>query len=310
MWWNKDDSKLTYCSYKVNQTEVMVGPRLDYESRGCSQKFFDSVSAWLSVTESYIEYPITANVRWFPWKEGIEPLPDHALYGSLKHLDYWINKLKLPRVYIHCDLGTHRAPSVFGAFLLGFYPEQFDKITDARKVFNKKNSTIISTTGQIMGEPRYYIDSYLAELPLLETMIKTIVKHPQMSLRGVIEQTFKDRPLDLYTNEERSVYDAALAEENYHKRFKEWIASKGFVFDQTQKYYTIMNVTDPNGQMAHIVSDKFRLDILNSFKKYGRVYFSYDKEIPDLKDLGIIAKEVNKETKDDLVLVLWEKTND
>lgn len=307
-WWNKTDDNLTYCKYIVGSTEVLVGPRLDSEFRGCSKDFFNSVSAWLSVTESYIVYPIEANVRWFPWKEHVEPLPDHVLYGSMKMLNYWINELKLPRVYVHCDLGTHRAPTILGAFLLGYYSSKAKEIESNREIFNKQKSTIIGSDGKEHGEPNVYINSYLRELPLLNTMIQTIVKYPHLNLEGVNIQSFKDRPLSVYTQEEKDEYEKIENEKDYSNRMKTWLKEKGFVFDEKSPYYSLYDIIDDKGKGSHVVSDIFNMDIFKSLTKYGQVYFTHNRlsvSDPDFVDEDLIEEFIEK--KDDLILVKWKK---
>jgi hypothetical protein len=308
-WWNHNDDHLTYCSYKVNQTEVLVGPRIDLDSRGCSKSFFDSVHGWCSVTESYVEYPVEANVRWFPWKEHKEKLPDHVLFGTMKMLNFWINELKLPRIYIHCDLGTHRAPTVLGAFLLGYYPKEFDTIEANRIIFNRKHSTIIGTNGSEHGQPRSYIKSYLREVPLLDTMINTIVKYPRLALDGVVEQAFQERPLHLYTPEEKEEYETNEKQKDYHKKMKEWLVEKGFKLDVNSRYQTLHDIIDAEGNGTHLVADSFRFDIVKSLKKYGQVYFTHNNaNISELDLENLQVKEDLNLNNNDLCLIRWVVT--
>lgn len=303
MWWNKTDEKLSYVSYQVNQTEIMVGPRLS--ARGCSLDFFNSVSAWLVVTESYIEYPISANVRWFPWKEHQEPLPDHVVYGSLKMLNYWVNELKLPRVYIHCDLGSHRAPTVFGAFLYAYFKSSQVGIIKSRKVIRPEQSTVISLTGEIHGNPEQYFNSYLEHLPLLETMIKMIIENPQAPLDVITELTFANRPLRLYTSEEKKVFEAEQQVIKRSKKIKEWLKQDGFVFNSESDHGSVFNAQTPRG-LSDVIGDRFFPEMLNSLKKYNRLYLTSEAGLAVLKEKIPQVKIVETKTKEDLVLYYVE----
>lgn len=304
MWWkSENDDKVSYISYRVNQTEVLVGPKLD--KRGCTYDFFKSVSGWLVVTESYVEYPIEANVRWFPWKEIIEEFPDHAIYGSLKMLNYWINELKLPRVYIHCDNGTHRAPSVFGAFLSGYYSDIQSEIIKNRKVVRRKGHPAIGRDGKVHAEPDRYFKTKTSKLPLLSTMVRMIVERPSESLDQILKSTFDNRPLGTYTPEEKALYDQEQIAEAKQIRISDWLIELGFNFEVDNKLSSFKDVDTPNGK-SHIVGDRFFPDMYFSLEKYGRVYLTSEEGKAQLEDRLPQVQVKETKTKDDLVLHYYE----
>lgn len=172
-----------YVSFKIKDTEVLIGPRLD--NRGCCPIFFKSIKGFLVVTESYIEYPLEANVRWFPWLEGIKLFPEEVLYGSLKTLDTWINKLKLPRIYIHCDLGSHRAPSVLGAFLHGFFTqEERDLIVNQADLRNATQYYVVD--GEWKTNPLDIISEKFKQDKKIPFLIKAIVDNPLNNLNEIL----------------------------------------------------------------------------------------------------------------------------
>lgn len=163
-WWNDITAKfdLRYSAYKVDQTEVIIAGRPDsIDNRHLDKTFIESVDAWLSVTDRFIEYPVT-RYQWFPWQENGPP-QNEVLYGSLKTLHYWIDKLKLKRIYIHCDAGTHRSPSVFGAYLCTYHAKLAQQICEAGTHFRDYPSS-----------PYQYWLSYLVQYPALSRLCNRI----------------------------------------------------------------------------------------------------------------------------------------
>lgn len=129
--------KLTFKAEPHREVTILVGPRPD--AHGCTKEFYDSIEGWISVTARFIEYPPGAEMRWFPWPEN-KHCPPEVFFSVSKQLLHWLSAGK-SRIYIHCDAGTHRAPTVLGAFLkynryvdfVSLRPENREHISDARE---------------------------------------------------------------------------------------------------------------------------------------------------------------------------------
>lgn len=233
MWWNEEKRPLTYVKYQVDDTEVLVGPRLD--GMGCTPEFFNSINGWLVVTESWVEYPVTANVRWFPWKEMTENFPDTTLFGSLHTLHHWIKQLKLARIYIHCDLGTHRAPSTFGAFLRAFYtPVEATKIINEREVHNNKVLGYENEQKQLNSHPLEYIDSKFEADPKLPYLVRSIIGSWESDLDSILKYRLKEfLPDDLLNPEQLAERLEKSSNEYFFDECKNQLKSLGYKFEET-----------------------------------------------------------------------------
>lgn len=212
-WWEGETRPLGYVSFKVRNTDVIIGRRLDRS--GVNNDFFNSIDGFLVVTESYIEYPISANVRWFPWKEGIDLMPDYVLYGGLKTLNHWVNELELKRVYIHCDLGSHRAPSIFGAFLLGYYKDTAKDIIAKANIVNNDESRYFDLKNKTLNNnPLEYIQHKISLDEKIKYLIETIVENPEQDLGTIVSSTLiKKLPDKLVSKEERKQRKAIKKEQ-------------------------------------------------------------------------------------------------
>lgn len=166
-WYSRDKGFIPrMASYVVGNTTIYVGGRPDYRPEGIDKDFVSSVEGWLSVTDRFIAYPPTAVSAWFPWRESGPPSPE-VLYGTLKTLNYWIKELRLKTIYLNCDAGTHRSPSVFGAYLSTYYPDEVEKIV-ASVVLHNKNPEHHSC-------PKKYWDSYVVQYPELNRLTQCIL---------------------------------------------------------------------------------------------------------------------------------------
>ena len=197
------DFELDYHYYTVDQTTVVIGPR--HTTRGTDPDFFNSFDGFLVVTESYIEYPINKNVRWFPWKEITEKFADTTLFGSLKTLNHWINELKLKKIYIHCDGGTHRAPSVFGAFLYAYHKNQMKSICENVKYAKIDSYYKSKSDGLNNADPYSIFYSKVEEMPTLPYFINYIISNPDEDLEACIAYR-KNLPYDLLNDVEKKEY--------------------------------------------------------------------------------------------------------
>jgi len=162
-WWNGDISKkrVRAASYKVGETTVLVAGRPDYPSSCDSEFDLDEIDAWMNITDRFVPQPMWTFQAWFPWRESGPPSPE-VIHGSLRTLHYWIDQLKLSHVFIHCDAGTHRSVTVFGAYLLTYHPEQADAIAQARTLYGKEEN--------YHSCPMEYWRSYIRDYPELEKL--------------------------------------------------------------------------------------------------------------------------------------------
>jgi hypothetical protein len=250
MWWTQAKKPLTYVKYQVDDTEVLVGPRLD--GMGCDPDFFKSVHGWLVVTEGWVEYPISANVRWFPWKETTENFPDTVLFGSLHTLHHWIKQLKLPRIYIHCDLGTHRAPSTFGAFLRAFYsPVEATKIVDQREVYNNQALGYEDDQKRLNSHPLEYIDSKFEADPKLPYLVRAIVGSWEMDLDSILKYRLKEYlPDNLLNPEDLAERLEFHSNQDFFNEGKEKLKTLGYKFDD--HHYGEFRAEAPNGTQVAV----------------------------------------------------------
>lgn len=162
-WWDKNNLEPNYYAiYKVLNTEVIVAGRPDYH--GLNKDFCKSIDGWISVTDRFLTYPVGRHF-WFPWIESGPPKPE-VLYGVLKTLNYWIDDLGLARIYLHCDAGTHRSPTVFGAYLDIYHDDIAKSVADTVKLVNK--------TPETHSCALLYWQSYVRDYPKLKTLCLAI----------------------------------------------------------------------------------------------------------------------------------------
>lgn len=233
MWWNKPGITHSYVKYKIDQTEVLVGGRLDF--KGCDPNFFKSVDGWLVVTESWIPYPLSANVRWFPWKELSENFPDTVLFGTLKTLHHWIKDLKISRIYLHCDGGTHRAPSTLGAFLKAYYsPQEAQTIINQREVIHNELSGYVGANGEFYPHPLEYVEGKMMADPKLPFLIKAIVENPDSDLDTICRSLLKMYlPDNLLSPEELAERTQLRSNQEFFQQQKKLLNQEGFQFSDS-----------------------------------------------------------------------------
>jgi protein-tyrosine phosphatase len=161
-WWEKDSQNLTYAVYQVTpETQVLVGNRPNFN--GTTAEFVNEVEGWINVTDRLVRYPSHVRSFWFPWNEAGYPSVE-AIYGVLKTLHYWVDELKLKKIYIHCDGGTHRAVSMFGFYLIAYHSSRQVEINNSRVLVNREH----------WSNPLEYAASYLSEMPDIEAIIKSL----------------------------------------------------------------------------------------------------------------------------------------
>jgi hypothetical protein len=202
-WWEgflTEKQDINYVSFKIKNTEVLIGPRMI--TYGTDPTFFKSIDGFLVVTETYIEYPPESNVRWFPWLEGAKEFPEEVLFGGLKTLNNWINEISLKKVYIHCDLGSHRAPSILGAFLKAYFTDdESNKIIENADISHA--TTYYWKFDQLMNNPIKYIETKFKLIPTLPFLIKAIVANTNSDLSTILSRDLiKLLPDDLVSKNE------------------------------------------------------------------------------------------------------------
>lgn len=99
-WWNNEENQLDYAKYQIKNTEVFVGNRPD--SWGTNQDFYHSIACWLNVTDRFVRHKEGVTNVWIPWNEAGKPTLE-TIFASLKYLHYWIDEIKVKKIYIHCD---------------------------------------------------------------------------------------------------------------------------------------------------------------------------------------------------------------
>lgn len=176
-WWKKTSNNLSYWEYTLPSRQiVMVGERPDAE--GCSPSF--KVDAWMSVTDRWVKHP--GKSHWAPWPESKYQCPIEVLYSTHKVLNHWINEEGLKKIYIHCDGGTHRAPLIFGTFLLVYFADFIDQICSTSTPYRRE-----FMDGVNPSDPRYYGGVYLKEYPQDLDLMEKVKEIPELSLDQIME---------------------------------------------------------------------------------------------------------------------------
>ena len=114
--------------YTVTETDgrevvFVVGGRLDYryEEKMAELAYHNiKIDGCLSVTDRLVKTDSEfSRSAWFPWMEDKYPT-EEVIFGSLNTLRHWAVDLKLKTIYIHCDAGSHRSPTIMGMYLVAF----------------------------------------------------------------------------------------------------------------------------------------------------------------------------------------------
>lgn len=156
-WWKKDNQQLDYVQYQVDKLTIYVGPRLNV--RGCSTDFYNKIDCFISITDRFVNHRLNKLNYWFPWVES-NNIPYEVIFGTLQVFNYLKNQDKELNVYLHCDAGTHRAPTVLGCFLYAYYLDQRDNIID--KAYTQHTSGYRNKeTGKLFTCPKYYFESHV-----------------------------------------------------------------------------------------------------------------------------------------------------
>lgn len=176
------EKSLNYAKYKLTGTRskeeltFYVGCRAN--AYPVSEDFYKSIDGWISVTNNVCFFHKPTDFMWFPWNEENHCLPE-TFFGVIMTLLYWEMAGKR-RFYIFCDAGTHRAPTVFGAYLWAL----FDLRT--RHDVVAKHELI---GREHLSDPLEYIGFHLEDVPEDGRFLKQCRHGPLNSLESIVRQT-------------------------------------------------------------------------------------------------------------------------
>jgi hypothetical protein len=169
-WHEGTKTTIHYIEYTIDEVKVMVGCIPSQYS--VEKNFFNSIDAWLNVSERFIRNPCPNN-HWAPWDIASTP-PLEVVYSSLRMLNYWITEKKFKRIYIHCIHGANRSPSIFGFFLLAYYPDRANEIVNTAKFVGRYEET---TPDKNHAPPlEQALDLMSRNMPELKELLANITK--------------------------------------------------------------------------------------------------------------------------------------
>lgn len=157
--------------YQVGETTVIVRNRpKSFEMDANKFDEDDRADAYLSVTDSFVVAPMDKPFVWVPWNEERYPTIEQY-YACNRVLIWWIFYMKLKKVQIFCDAGTHRSVTVFGAFLRTYYNKTAEEIVASRVEFNPfPGERDTSTWSHPLGNIDSYLEKYPEDRLLFEAM--------------------------------------------------------------------------------------------------------------------------------------------
>lgn len=104
------------------EVSFIVGPRLDIRSEVKAELLSINnvkIEGILSVTDRLVKSNLQYRQSgWFPWIEGKYPT-EEVVFGSLMLLRHWVEN-EIKTIYIHCDAGSHRSPTILGFYFVAF----------------------------------------------------------------------------------------------------------------------------------------------------------------------------------------------
>lgn len=209
-----------YALYKVDQTEVLVGyrPNLrlhrdEHEHYPMNSRLYNSINSFINVGDNFVGHREDKLNSYFPFNEAGVPTIE-SVCAALETLDYQIRVLKLKRIYIHCDLGSHRAPSIFGMYLFAFQAGHIRKITQGRVTVN------IEERG--WSDPRYYLRTYLKKSDGLYPFLRNLKKFKKQttSLEGYFRsKEMRETKLIVYNSRKYDMTNDSENEQLFQTRF-------------------------------------------------------------------------------------------
>lgn len=179
-------SKPIHVKYQVLDTEVLVGYRPnivlheDDAIYAMNVSLYNSIDSFINVGDNFVGHRADKLSGYFPFNEAGSPTIE-TVCAALETLDYQIRVLRLKRIYIHCDLGSHRAPTIFGMYLFAFHPRTIKQIVANHERVNLRPIE--------WSNPRNYLRSYLnKETFYLYTFLRNLRnnKKKTTSLEGML----------------------------------------------------------------------------------------------------------------------------
>lgn len=154
--------------YAIGKTAIIVRNR-PYSLEPDANKFLDEdhADAYLSVTDTFTVGIPGKHLVWCPWNEGQAPTKE-LIYACNKVLNFWVHYLKLDFIQVFCDAGSHRSPSIFGMYLLTFFPNEAEDIVKNRVGLN------IRSQDKTQSDPLEYAKKYLNKNPELWLLLKAM----------------------------------------------------------------------------------------------------------------------------------------
>lgn len=217
-WWNESKNNLRYSEYRVGTTIVYVGNRPN--SRGTTKDFFDSIDGWINLSDRFIPLPKGVSTLWSPWNEAGDPSPE-TVFATIKTLNYWINNLKFKKIYIHCDAGTHRAPSIFGLYLLT-YESEYQKIAESHVEYNK----------EYWSNPLEYANAKIARIGYLKDLLMEIKNSDNSGVGASLE-------MDILNKLPEQDLGGYFWKRNIKVRSKQLIQQLSLEFRSFVRYWTV-----------------------------------------------------------------------
>lgn len=254
-----------YHLYKILESNIYIGRRPDL---GCNLDFFDNIDSILSVTDSFYPFLMHKNSQWLPWKEDTELFPDTVLYGSLKILKYWVIDLKIKNIFLHCDLGTHRAPSVLGAFLDTYFQDTQQNIVNNVETPNK---SIYIIDNVLMSNPIEYYKSKVQQNPEIPYISRYIAENPNQNLEDIMKNYRKTLPYNLLNPKEKKDFHRNVKIQNFKEKVFNYLDKHDFNYTKNPQYQEFK--TEQDGKPINVwiwpipygeATGVFGLDIRNS----------------------------------------------
>lgn len=155
--------------YQVGESRILVRNRpVSLEIGAKALEEVDKADAYLSVTDTFCTPPSDRPFVWYPWNEDWGPKLE-MYYAVNRALIWWVHYQKLKNIQIFCDGGTHRSVTVFGAFLLTYFPKDAEEIVNSRVGVSERDNPEDGHCHPL-GYIRSYLDAHPEDWLLLKAM--------------------------------------------------------------------------------------------------------------------------------------------
>lgn len=115
-WYDKKECDLHYFKLEFINLDIYIGGRPDHG--GTTKSFAKSIDTWISLTDrlsdEYTVPPWGPQMYWYPLIESrrIADWGWKVFFWFVKLMDRELSHNEKRRLYIHCDGGTHRSPTM------------------------------------------------------------------------------------------------------------------------------------------------------------------------------------------------------